>query len=52
MSDGSNKALCKYCATLLLLASILKLDKHILKKFCKALKNVPDFEQFEIGAAW
>ncbi|KAL8265543.1 hypothetical protein R6Q59_023673 [Mikania micrantha] len=49
MSDGSQKARCKYCGMLLAKESNTSLKKHITKLFCKALKNDPEIQQTQIS---
>ncbi|KAD5802733.1 hypothetical protein E3N88_14093 [Mikania micrantha] len=49
MSDGSQKARCKYCGMLLAKESNTSLKKHITKPFCKALKNDPESQQTQIS---
>ncbi|KAL8209283.1 hypothetical protein R6Q57_006015 [Mikania cordata] len=49
MSDGSQKACCKYCGMLLAKESNTSLKKHITKPFCKALKNDPKSQQTQIS---
>ncbi|KAL8263872.1 hypothetical protein R6Q59_022002 [Mikania micrantha] len=49
MTDGSQKARCKYCGMLLAKESNSSLKKHISKPFCKALKNDPESQQTQIG---
>ena len=50
MSDGTHKARCKYCGSLLGAASNSTLDKHITKKFCPVLKNATESDQADMGS--
>ena len=45
MSDRTTKARCKFCSTLLSTTSNSTLNKHITRKFCKALKDTVDVDQ-------
>ncbi|KAL8193910.1 hypothetical protein R6Q57_026152 [Mikania cordata] len=49
MSDGSQKARCKFCGMLLAKESNTSLKKYITKPFCKALKNDPESQQTQIS---